>query len=383
MNKDELFIFHGKEYTEMAYALMEKCDVKAMIPSKSARIGIKPNLLGQIKASEGGTTHPEVVEGVIRYLQDAGYTDLVILESSWVGDSTELAFAYCGYTQLAEQYRVPLWDLQQDETVEIDCAGMRLRVCKRACQVDFLINVPVLKGHCQTKMTCALKNMKGLIPGSEKRRFHRLGLHAPIAHLSAGVHQDLVIVDCICPDLTFEDGGDPVSLDCLIAAADPVLCDAFGARMIGLEPETVEYIRLAQALGVGSADTDSSRICAFEETGEKGSCRYEQAPGNENMLEKAAAQGGYRKVMRLAENVEDVESCSACYAYLIPALEMLEKEGLLEKLHEKICIGQGYRGKSGTLGIGNCTAGFLHTLAGCPPTEGQMYEFLKEQAEKS
>ena len=33
--------------------------------------------------------------------------------------------------------------------------------------VDFLINVPVMKGHCQTKITCALKNMKGLIPNSE------------------------------------------------------------------------------------------------------------------------------------------------------------------------------------------------------------------------
>ena len=26
--------------------------------------------------------------------------------------------------------------------------------------LDFMINVPVMKGHCQTKITCALKNMK-------------------------------------------------------------------------------------------------------------------------------------------------------------------------------------------------------------------------------
>ena len=51
MEKNELCVMHGKEYAKMACALMEKCDVKSMIPSKTARIGIKPNLLGQIMAS--------------------------------------------------------------------------------------------------------------------------------------------------------------------------------------------------------------------------------------------------------------------------------------------------------------------------------------------
>ena len=377
MEKNELCVIYGKQYVEMARALMEKCDVRSMIPSKTARIGIKPNLLGQIKASEGGTTHPEVVEGIICYLQEAGYGNIVILESSWVGDSTQLAFEYCGYTRLSEKYHVPLLDLQKDEAALADCAGMELRVCKSALAIDFLINVPVLKGHCQTKMTCALKNMKGVIPGSEKRRFHRLGLHEPIAHLSAGVHQDLVIVDCICPDLAFEDGGDPVSLDRLIAAADPVLCDAFGCRLLGLDPGEVAYISLAQVLGVGNADPARAVIRSFEETKEEGQLRYEEVPWNEEPLRAAASRGGCRTIMQLAENVEEVESCSACYAYLIPALEMLRREGLLEGLREKVWIGQGCRGKSGILGVGNCTAGFAHTLQGCPPTEGQMYDFLK------
>ena len=49
-----------------------------------------------------------------------------------------------------------------------------------------------------------------------------------------------------------------------------------------------------------------------------------------------------------------------------------------EKLHEKICIGQGFRGKTGELGVGHCTRKFIHHLDGCPPTENQIYEFLKE-----
>ena len=60
------------------------------------------------------------------------------------------------------------------------------------------------------------------------------------------------------------------------------------------------------------------------------------------------------------------------------AYRMLEEEGLLEELKEKVCIGQGYRGRTGKLGVGNCTMRFEHTLAGCPPTETQMAEFLRK-----
>ena len=73
-----------------------------------------------------------------------------------------------------------------------------------------------------------------------------------------------------------------------------------------------------------------------------------------------------------------MESCSACYGYLIPALNQLQEEGLLGNLKEKICIGQGYRGKKGKLGVGNCTRNFDRYLPGCPPTEQEMYEFLKK-----
>ena len=58
------------------------------------------------------------------------------------------------------------------------------------------------------------------------------------------------------------------------------------------------------------------------------------------------------------------------------ALDRLRKEGLLEQLGEKICIGQGYRGKHGKLGVGNCTPGLI-LCEGCPPTETEIYEALK------
>ena len=75
--------------------------------------------------------------------------------------------------------------------------------------------------------------------------------------------------------------------------------------------------------------------------------------------------------------MEALDSCSACYANLIPVLEQLKEEGLLERLNEKIAIGQGYRGKSGELGVGLCTSGFAHCIEGCPAESGQIYRELK------
>ena len=287
------------------------------------------------------------------------YQDLTIMEGSWVGDKTTEAYEVCGYRELTEKYQVPFWDMQKDKGIERDCRGMKLNVCERAANIDFLINVPVLKGHCQTKITCALKNMKGLIPNKEKRRFHSLGLHKPIAHLNMGIQQDFIVVDNICGDLDFEDGGNPVVMNRVMAACDPVLVDAYVCQMMHYEVAEVPYVKLAGDLGVGCSDISKADVRFLED-------------GADQRMPVS------RKVVELADAVEEVESCSACYGYLIPALEMLKEEGLFEKLDEKICIGQGYRGKTGVLGVGHCTCKFQNYVEGCPPLEGDIYEFLKE-----
>lgn len=382
MKKNEIYVMYGKSYRDMAKELARLSGLAGMIPGKDAKIGIKPNLLGQAAASDGATTHPEVVEGLIEYLQENGFENLVMLEGSWVGDSTREAIRFCGFDRVSRKYGVPFWDMQTDKARKRDCAGMELSICCKVEELDFLINVPVLKGHCQTRITCALKNMKGLIPNSEKRRFHRLGLHDPIGHLAAGIRQDFILVDSICGDLTFEDGGNPVEQNRLIAALDPVLCDAYGCSLLDIPVETVPYITTAARLGAGNCDLSQAKIFVWQEAEGQDTFQVRKRTPEETSGENGNQEiGGYGHVMRLAEKAMEVESCSACYGYLIPALRMLEEDGLLDPLTEKVCIGQGFRGKSGELGVGNCTRGFRHTLAGCPPTETQMYEFLKAYIE--
>ena len=236
---------------------------------------------------------------------------------------------------------------------------MQIKVCNEAMRPGFLINMPVLKGHGQTLITCALKNAKGLIPNSEKRRFHALGLHAPIAHLNALIHWDFILVDNICGDLDFEEGGNPVEMDRIFACKDPVLCDSFACRTMGYQPQDVPYIPMAEALGVGSTDLSAATITALNEPAQ---AVTDQRPS--------------RRVQALGRYVCADAACSACYGSLLYALNKLEADYGRLTFDDTICIGQNYRGKTGSLGIGSCTQGFACSLKGCPPSAAEIYDFL-------
>lgn len=355
---DRLYVSYGRRPVEMVKELLEKINAAGLIPP-GARIGLKPNLVVARPAREGATTSPEVVEGAIQYLQEHGFNELVILEGSWVGDTTQKAFRVCGFTELAEKYRVDLVDLQKDSFHVRRVGELEISVCDELSRIDFLINFPVLKGHCQTKITCALKNLKGCIPNQEKRRFHTLGLHKPIAYLNKAIKTNLIIVDGLNGDLDFEEGGNPVPMDRILVGTDPVLVDSYVAQLMGYEAEEIEYIRLAAELGVGRLFSPETEVVVV---------RADQVRGGINPS---------RAVERLGRFVQEDQACSACFGSLIHALARLEERGLLPLLPSPIAIGQGYKGKEGrVLGIGSCTRGFERSLAGCPPSAKAIVDFL-------
>ena len=108
MKKNEILVTYGTDYVNMTEELLREAGLAELIGDRNRRIGIKPNLVAPVLAAEGGTTHPEVVEGLIRYLQANGFQNLTIMEGSWVGDKTEESFEVCGYNELAEKYQEQL-----------------------------------------------------------------------------------------------------------------------------------------------------------------------------------------------------------------------------------------------------------------------------------
>lgn len=411
MLKNELIVVYGKDPAAMAAEALEAANLEALIlgamnkgagaagiPAASlgrdALVALKPNLVVAKPASSGATTHPELAEAVIKYLRDKGFRRLEIIEGSWVGDATSRAFVAAGYRQLSERLGVPLVDLQLDSWKRHPAGGgLAIAVCDKAAEADFIINMPVVKGHCQTAITCALKNLKGCMPDDEKSRFHELGLHEPIARLNTVLAPGFILADAICGDLDFEEGGNPVPMNRVVAALDPVLMDAYACRLMGHEVSDVAYIGLAEEYGVGSADLSAARIT---ELGDR-----EAAPA----AGPAAARASGR-VKALAARIEERSACSACYAALVHGLARLEERGglgmldrALAKLPERrIAIGRGFRGvgyrgigcgvcargASGLEGGGNRSGGGepagSSAILGCPPDGSAVADFLERLA---
>lgn len=361
MERGDIFVIYGTEIFENTLKLLEAAELAEMIGDRKRSVAVKPNLVTAKPAQSGATTHPEIVAGVLEYLRREGFENVAVMEGSWVGDRTDEAYRVSGIGAVCEKYGVPYYDLQRDSAREYDARGMRLRICDRPMAADFIINLPVLKGHCQTHVTCALKNMKGFLPDSEKRRFHALGLMKPIAHLNAVIRQDFILVDNICGDLDFEEGGNPVEMDRLLAFADPVLCDAFACEAMGYALSEVPYIGMAEQLGVGSCDLARATVVELNH----GSAAVESAPS--------------RRVAALEEQIEARDACSACYGALIHALDRL---GSSER-EDRICIGQGWRDAEPTalavrMGVGSCTKRCGYYCPGCPPTAASILKFLRE-----
>ena len=282
LGKNGIRIIYGDNPKQIVKELLEVIKPEEEI-DKNSLIRIKPNLVVAKPSSSGATTSPEIVEGIIEYLKSKGYDKIVIMEGSWVGDRTSNAFKVCGYEDLSKKYNVPLIDLQKDNYKGYEINGLKINVCDYAAKVDYLINVPVLKGHCQTNMTCALKNMKGCIPNSEKRKFHTMGLHKPIAYLNKLIKQSLIIVDGMNGDLNFEEGGNPVQMNRLIAGKDPVLIDTYVAHLMGFSIEEVPYITMAEGIGAGTADLANAHIIELNK--DKGLRRLTPSRGDNHVLD--------------------------------------------------------------------------------------------------
>jgi uncharacterized protein (DUF362 family) len=320
---------------------------------------IKPNLVVAKPAAEGAVTHPEVVEGIVLFLNENGISSITIAEGSWLGEMTARAFDRCGYTALAKKYGIKLFDTKNDKVIKKTVDGLTLGVCETVLNADFLINVPVLKGHCQTTMTCCLKNMKGCIPDSEKRRYHNIGLHRPIAVLNTILKPHLHVIDSICGDPTFEEGGNPVRTDRILLGTDPVLLDSYAATLIGHDPQDIEYLRIASSLGIGrffDADMEFNEL-------------------QSEMRPKTDVKNQSHLVRRFAKHIDEQNACSACYAALICALRQM---GSVSAKTGTIKIGQSFRDqKCAGIGVGNCCSGCDRYVPGCPPTAAQILDLLR------
>jgi len=128
-------------------------------------------------------------------------------------------------------------------------------------EADVLINVPIVKHHSLCAAVLGVKNLMG-VAGGQRNRFHQ-DIANTVTDLAAFLKPKLVVLDAIrVLKANGPVGGnlaDVARKDVVAAGTDQVAIDAFGATLLGLRPEQVNYVAEAARRGLGTMDYQALR----------------------------------------------------------------------------------------------------------------------------
>jgi len=247
----------------------EYADIRKAVEEALSMIGgikdiIKPGHLVLVNPSwvappvereAGCITIPEIPQALADIIKEMGARP-VIAESSAVGVDTDKVIESSGYSDLREMgYEVV--NLKKTQSVRLPTMNGKVFDTVEcwwvAQEADVIISVPKLKTHDQTEMTCAIKNLKGLLTDTEKRAMHREGVFEGVVDLLTALRPKLAVVDAvICQEGLGPMFGKPVEMNLVVAGKDLVAVDSTCARLIGYDPtETLLTVNAAtRKLGV-------------------------------------------------------------------------------------------------------------------------------------
>jgi len=228
--------------------------------SKGDRILVKPNI-----SSPNGfeCANPSVTWAVARILSEYG-CEVLIGEDPAIPIKENFAYKEYGLHELAEEVDAKVVSLRYGPHTKVKVPGngffSEIEVSRIAQEADLVVSVAAMKSANITTVTLGLKNMKGIVRPSWKRRFHCEGLNQGIVDLNAAVKPGLSIIDgTFGKDLSASPWVSyPVGL--IIASSDIVAADAVCARVMGFDPEKIEHIRLAEEEGLGILGVENIEI---------------------------------------------------------------------------------------------------------------------------
>jgi uncharacterized protein (DUF362 family) len=134
-----------------------------------------------------------------------------------------------------------------------------LWLSKTVLSSDVIVSMPKVKTHHWAGVTLSMKNMFGIVPGLKygwpKNILHWRGIHESILDICATLPVGMVIADgIVCMEGNGPLHGSLRRLDRIVVADDPVAADATCARLMGMVPSRIAYLREADGY-VGSAAT--------------------------------------------------------------------------------------------------------------------------------
>src|SRR5512133_2317082 len=222
------------------------------------KILVKPNLLVGDPPAKCVSPYPSVFRAVLEQFKETG-AQLSFGDSPAVG-STKFAARQAGLLPVAEELGVSVADFQNSRTVSFPDGNLikQFTLANGVLEADGLISLSKMKSHALTRITGAIKNQFGCVPGVLKTEFHS---SLPNATVFAKMLVDLNLL--IKPRLYIMDGiiamegngprsGTPKPMNVILMSTDPVALDSTVCRLINLDETLVETIVYGEQFGLGS-----------------------------------------------------------------------------------------------------------------------------------
>lgn len=215
---------------------------------RGKKVLVKPNILTDDDPAKCISTHPAVVEAMVRFLQANSAT--VFVGDSPAVHTRNFRGEKSGIMKVCEITGAS-WVNFTENPVEKKVGKSKIRIAAVVDQVDLIISLPKFKTHELVYFTGAIKNTLGLVPGFSKGKQH-------------AIHQDrrafgeflVDLNETITPSYFLMDGimgmegpgpgrGMPVSVGLLLGSTNPVALDIIASKVAGYEHLIVPTTRTA------------------------------------------------------------------------------------------------------------------------------------------
>ncbi len=246
---------------------------RSVVPG--ARVLLKVNMLSAKDPQRAITTHPEVVAAVAVLLKRKGCEVTIGDSPGGTVKGVQRYWKNCGFEAVAEELGIELVNFEKSGSVEISIDDRAYNIAKPIVDADVLINMCKFKTHGLCRLTNAVKNAFGAVPGLGKAILHSHGIRpADFAKILVDIYTivefDFHIMDAILA----MDGkgpstdGTPRWDGILGVARDGVCLDIVMTGLAGLDPRKLRTNRVALERGLGldpeRIDISGIEDCALE-----------------------------------------------------------------------------------------------------------------------
>ena len=253
--KSPVAIMRAQSYSDDLAALMYAGIQECGLDVRGKRVLLKPNLV-EFDSATVVNTDATVVAAAYEVFQKLGAAKVIIGEGpGHRRDTLDLA-TDANYRATVSRFEDNFVDLNRDDVSAVKNFAQEneFYFANTILGADLIVSLAKMKTHHWAGVTLSMKNLFGLVPGSvygwPKNKLHYIGIAESIVALNRFFRNTFAIVDGV---IGMEGNGPiqgtPKPLGALVMGRDLMAVDATCCRIMGVDPEKVEYLRMASDLG--------------------------------------------------------------------------------------------------------------------------------------